>query len=598
MKKHTAKKQFAMGLWIVGLALLGSAHAAVVGIDSDWSTTGDLDGWFPRSETTPVTLTNSAGYLSATGPASSYRYAARNVDGGSLALGVGESMSLSFDIARDASVVGQMRVYLMNNTTDLDSYMFATSFGEPVTTRMGFLKDKYPVAYPTTTYDTVAALDVVGTNIVSDFDTFEFTVDRIDADTLVFNLYKNGGASLLSVTKNYDGVDQPVADLLTSFGRVYIGWSDALEAGESIQIDNVKLQITEIPPAEIDSDWSTIGDLDGWFPKEVTLANTAGYLSATGPANGYRYAARSVDNWSLSLDVGSIASLSFDIARDAAVGGELRVYLMNNTTDVDSYMFRASLGASIDTRMGFVNNKYPVAYPTTTYKTGANADVVGTNIVSDFDTFEFTVEQIDADTLAFEVLQNGGLLLVSTNDFDDVDQPAADLLTSFGRVYIGWTHPLLEGESIQIDNVKFQTVSPIPEATYDVWADSFSLAGADRDMGADLEPDGMNNLLEYALGGNPNSADADTKLPAYATVELGGTNWLVYVHNQRTDAAERNLEYNVQSTANLAIPSWTNGSPMVYVGTSVPGSGFESVTNAVDTDSGTEYFLRLNVQQN
>ncbi|MEA2069502.1 MAG: hypothetical protein U9P12_09905, partial [Verrucomicrobiota bacterium] len=226
MKKHTAKKHTVMGLWIASLAVLGSAHAAGVGIDSDWSTPGDLDGWFPRSEATPVILTNSAGYLSASGPASGFRYAARNVDGGSLALGVGETMSLTFDIARNVTVAGQMRVYLMNNTTDVDSYMFATSFGESVTTRIGFLDHSYPVGYPSPTYGTASAIDVVGTNIVSDFDTFEFTVDRIDADTLEFNLFLNGGASLLSVTKDYDGVDQPVADLLTSFGRVYIGWTD------------------------------------------------------------------------------------------------------------------------------------------------------------------------------------------------------------------------------------------------------------------------------------------------------------------------------------------------------------------------------------
>ncbi len=248
MRKHNVKKHIAMGLWLAGLALLGSTHAAVVGVDSDWSTTGDLDGWFVKSETTPVTLANAAGYLSASGPASTFRYVARNVDGGSLALGVGETMSLTFDIARDATVVGEMRVYLMNNTTDVDSYMFRASLGASAPdTRIGFVDHAYPTKFPTTTYLSGAASDVVGTDIASDFDSFEFAVERIDTDTLVFNLFQNGGSALLSVTKDYDGTDQPVADLLTSFGRVYIGWTDGLEAGESIQIDNVTLQV--IPEA-------------------------------------------------------------------------------------------------------------------------------------------------------------------------------------------------------------------------------------------------------------------------------------------------------------------------------------------------------------
>ena len=248
MRKHTAKKQAVMGLWIVGLALLGSANAAVVGVDSDWSTPGDLDGWFVKTETTPVTLTNSAGYLSAGGPASTYRYVARNVDGGSLALGVGETMSLTFDIARDATVAGEMRVYLMNNTIDVDSYMFRASLGASAPdTRIGFVDGFYPTKFPTTTYKTSAASDVAGTDIGSDFDSFEFAIERTDADTMVFNLFQNGGSALLSITQDFDGTDQPAADLLTSFGRVYIGWTDGLETGESVYIDNVILQV--IPEA-------------------------------------------------------------------------------------------------------------------------------------------------------------------------------------------------------------------------------------------------------------------------------------------------------------------------------------------------------------
>ncbi|MEA2069501.1 MAG: hypothetical protein U9P12_09900 [Verrucomicrobiota bacterium] len=246
MRKHTAKKQIVMGLWIAGLALLGSVNAAVIGVDSDWSTPGDLDGWFAGGST-PPTLGNTAGYLSASGPATGYRYAARNVDGGSLALGVGETMSLTFDIARDAAVAGEMRVYLMNNTTDVDSYMFRASLGAVAAdTRIGFVDGFYPAKFPTTTYLSVAASDVVGTNIASDFDTFEFAIERTDADTMAFNLFQNEGA-LLSITQDFDGTDQSAADLLTSFGRVYIAWTDGLEEGESVYIDNVKLQV--IPEA-------------------------------------------------------------------------------------------------------------------------------------------------------------------------------------------------------------------------------------------------------------------------------------------------------------------------------------------------------------
>ncbi|RLC27371.1 MAG: hypothetical protein DRH37_10840, partial [Deltaproteobacteria bacterium] len=157
MRKHTVKKQAVMGLWIAGLVFLGSAHATVVGVDSDWSTIGDLDGWFAGGVNPPA-LTNTTGYLSVSGPANAYRYAARAVDGGVLPLDAGSTLSLTFDLARDAVVGGELRVYLMNNTTDLDSYMFRASLGTSAAdTRIGFLEHKYPVSFPSTTYKTGGA---------------------------------------------------------------------------------------------------------------------------------------------------------------------------------------------------------------------------------------------------------------------------------------------------------------------------------------------------------------------------------------------------------------------------------------------------------
>lgn len=150
-------------------------------------------------------------------------------------------------------------------------------------------------------------------------------------------------------------------------------------------------------------------------------------------------------------------------------------------------------------------------------------------------------------------------------------------------------------------NLEISRIELIPEAAmsaYEDWADSHLLVGSGRDLDADLEPDGMDNLTEYALGGNPQVNDAATVLPTWTGVWDNGTNWLVYVHNQRTDYAERGLVYNVQSTANLASPAWTNGSPVVYVGKGAAANGFESVTNRIDMTTNAQYFLRLQIQKN
>lgn len=136
-----------------------------------------------------------------------------------------------------------------------------------------------------------------------------------------------------------------------------------------------------------------------------------------------------------------------------------------------------------------------------------------------------------------------------------------------------------------------------PTDDYDGWADFYGLNGSDRDLDADLEPDGMDNLTEYALGGNPSTDDAATILPTGEMVTDSGTNWLSYVYTRRTDYVERGLSYTVESTPTLTPAAWTNGTPVVYVGKGPAGSNFESVTNRVNTADNDQLFLRLQIQQ-
>ena len=129
---------------------------------------------------------------------------------------------------------------------------------------------------------------------------------------------------------------------------------------------------------------------------------------------------------------------------------------------------------------------------------------------------------------------------------------------------------------------------------YDSWANGYNLVGADRDPDADLEPDGMDNLTEYALGGDPNSDDASVFLPTYTSDAA----YIEYVHRERSDAASRGLDYTVQSTAMLTLPAWADDSTITYVGKGAINGDFDSVTNRLDTGSGSEYFIRLRIEQN
>ena len=66
-----------------------------------------------------------------------------------------------------------------------------------------------------------------------------------------------------------------------------------------------------------------------------------------------------------------------------------------------------------------------------------------------------------------------------------------------------------------LSEVRFEG-TPVAGSPFDTWLDLNGLTGADRAPTADPDQDGMANLLEYAIGGNPLAADS-AKLPSATT---------------------------------------------------------------------------------
>ena len=103
----------------------------------------------------------------------------------------------------------------------------------------------------------------------------------------------------------------------------------------------------------------------------------------------------------------------------------------------------------------------------------------------------------------------------------------------------------------------------------------------------DDDNDGVDNLMEYALGGNPTNA-------AYAGIlpELMQTNGnFFYIHPQRSDDPQ--LTYLIETTTNLVSGSWTNLG-VAAVGTNVTESTLNTVTNSISVDE-PKCYIRLNV---
>jgi hypothetical protein len=109
-------------------------------------------------------------------------------------------------------------------------------------------------------------------------------------------------------------------------------------------------------------------------------------------------------------------------------------------------------------------------------------------------------------------------------------------------------------------------------------------SGADE---ADPDGDGLNNLLEYALGLEPNTAGV---LPAFLV--LNGAN-LEYTYSRDMAAKENGINYQIEWSDTLETGSWSSETVVEQI-TSTEAA-LETVKASVPAGSGGKRFLRLRV---
>ena len=121
---------------------------------------------------------------------------------------------------------------------------------------------------------------------------------------------------------------------------------------------------------------------------------------------------------------------------------------------------------------------------------------------------------------------------------------------------------------------------------YEKWAAPYSLAGGlhDNDDG-----DSLDNLSEYALGGNPTNPVDPGILPTFG--KQGDV--FEYIYRRRT-APDRGVDYQVELTDNLVSNSW-NITGYTETGTADIDGTFESVTNEIPMSGKTNQFIRLKI---
>ena len=79
----------------------------------------------------------------------------------------------------------------------------------------------------------------------------------------------------------------------------------------------------------------------------------------------------------------------------------------------------------------------------------------------------------------------------------------------------------------------------------------------------------------------------------YKLNSTAGTNWLEYVHPQRSDP-NSGLLYYLQLSDSLVSNVWTTNGYTV-VGSGPLTNGFLSVTNRIETDVKSQQFIRLTI---
>jgi len=173
--------------------------------------------------------------------------------------------------------------------------------------------------------------------------------------------------------------------------------------------------------------------------------------------------------------------------------------------------------------------------------------------------------------------------LVTTTDID-VSLSNGD---TFG--FASWLGNLKENGNV--GEITFNVI-PEPKTAYELWEEEYGLQeGPDGDD----DGDGLENLTEYGIGGNPTNPAEFGYLPTFGRVIGGGSNWFEYIHVQQTDP-NSGLNYYLELSDNLVSNVWsTNG--YTVVGSGPFTNGFDTVTNQIDTEIRDAQFIRLVIEQ-
>ena len=188
-------------------------------------------------------------------------------------------------------------------------------------------------------------------------------------------------------------------------------------------------------------------------------------------------------------------------------------------------------------------------------------------------------------------------------------QGVSDYLAPTDRVIynVGFNNIGKNGMAISPDGLQLALVNPnsadmmaifdihAEVNQYDAWAEGYGLSGTNALMTADPDGDDLDNLSEYALGGDPSDPLDVGMTPVESLYSDGGGDWMNYVYPKRSHL-NSGISYTMEVNDNLIYGTWTNAN-YESMGTGFIDADFNSVTNRIPTDVEDEQFIRLRIEE-
>ncbi len=200
-----------------------------------------------------------------------------------------------------------------------------------------------------------------------------------------------------------------------------------------------------------------------------------------------------------------------------------------------------------------------------------------------------TTGVVDADTLSFSTaVKTTGTLNPDRNLFG---VNLGQVVVSNGsaiNIYIDNEVNALSGSDNRTwyDGVGYAKMA----AGYSAWSSSYVLTEGPE---GDDDNDGVPNLSEYGIGGNPTDA-LDRGLATQTFLEnSAGTNWFTVVYPAR--AENGGTTSYLETTDSLTAPAWANAGYTV-LGTNVTGGEFNYISNRISTADSPTLFSRLRIK--